>query len=58
MAWNFGNRRVVGERAPLPRAAPGDPATVLFKLFGLSAKGLVVINVSAGDIIDGPLGCP
>ncbi len=39
-------------RASLP--FPGDPASVVFKLFGLSPKGLVVIDVSASDILPGP----
>ncbi len=39
-------------RASLP--FPGDPATVVFKLFGLSAKGLVVVDVTATDLLPGP----
>jgi hypothetical protein len=39
-------------RATLP--FPGDPANVLFKLFGLSAKGLVVVDVTAADLLPGP----
>ena len=39
-------------RASLP--FPGDPASVVFKLFGLSPKGLVVIDVTAADILPGP----
>jgi hypothetical protein len=39
-------------RASLP--FPGDPANVVFKLFGLSPKGLVVVDVTAADLIAGP----
>ena len=39
-------------RASLP--FPGDPASVVFKLFGLSAKGLVVVDVTATDLLPGP----
>ena len=39
-------------RASLP--FPGDPAGVVFKLFGLSAKGLVVVDVTATDLLPGP----
>jgi hypothetical protein len=39
-------------RASLP--FPGDDPSVLFKLFGLSSTGLVVIDVTANDIIAGP----
>ena len=39
-------------RASLP--FPGDPASVVFKLFGLSPKGLVVIDVTAADLLPGP----
>ena len=39
-------------RASLP--FPTDPAGVILKLFGVSAKGLVVIDVTAADIIPGP----
>lgn len=39
-------------RASLP--FPGDSPSVLFKLFGLSAKGLVIIDVTAADILPGP----
>ncbi|MES2178673.1 MAG: hypothetical protein V4550_12510 [Gemmatimonadota bacterium] len=39
-------------RATLP--FPGDPANVVFKLFGLSPKGLVVIDVTASDVLKGP----
>jgi hypothetical protein len=33
---------------------PSDPPTVLFKLFGMSQSGMVVIDVTAADIIAGP----
>ncbi|MEP6729318.1 MAG: hypothetical protein ABJE10_01705 [bacterium] len=33
---------------------PSDPPTVLFKLFGVSTKGLVVIDVTATDLLPGP----
>ena len=36
-----------------PRFASDDPS-VLFKLFGLSPSGLVVIDVTAADITAGP----
>ncbi|MEO5814695.1 MAG: hypothetical protein ABIT20_05395 [Gemmatimonadaceae bacterium] len=39
-------------RSSLP--FPGDAPSVLFKLFGLSSKGLVVIDVTAADLIAGP----
>lgn len=39
-------------RASLP--FPGDPADVVFKLFGVSAKGLVVVDVTAADLLHGP----
>jgi hypothetical protein len=39
-------------RASLP--FPGDDASVVFKLFGLSPTGLVVIDVTAADIAPGP----
>ncbi len=39
-------------RASLP--FPGDDASVIVKLFGMSAKGLVVIDVTAADLIAGP----
>ncbi|MDQ2667628.1 MAG: hypothetical protein M3Z05_16655 [Gemmatimonadota bacterium] len=39
-------------RATLP--FPGDPPSVVFKLFGVSAKGLVVVDVTAADILPGP----
>jgi hypothetical protein len=39
-------------RASLP--FPGDDATVVLKLFGLSPTGLVVIDVTAADIAAGP----
>ncbi|MEP6618217.1 MAG: hypothetical protein ABJE47_02835 [bacterium] len=39
-------------RASLP--FPGDSPSVIFKLFGLSAKGLVIIDVTAADILPGP----
>lgn len=39
-------------RSSLP--FPGDSPTVLFKLFGLSAKGLVVVDVTAADLLAGP----
>ncbi|MEO8336964.1 MAG: hypothetical protein ABI664_18410, partial [bacterium] len=39
-------------RASLP--FPGDAPTVLFKIFGLSAKGLVVVDVTATDLLPGP----
>jgi hypothetical protein len=39
-------------RASLP--FPGDPATTVFKLFGLSSKGLLVIDVTAADLLPGP----
>ena len=39
-------------RASLP--FPGDDPSVVFKLFGLSSTGLVVIDVTAADIIAGP----
>jgi len=39
-------------RASLP--FPGDDPSVVFKLFGLSSTGLVVIDVTANDIIAGP----
>jgi hypothetical protein len=39
-------------RSSLP--FPGDAPSVLFKLFGLSAKGLVVIDVTAADLLPGP----
>jgi hypothetical protein len=39
-------------RASLP--FPGDDPSVLFKLFGVSSAGLVVIDVTAGDILPGP----
>jgi hypothetical protein len=39
-------------RASLP--FPGDDASVVFKLFGLSPTGLVVIDVTAADIAAGP----
>ena len=39
-------------RASLP--FPGDPANVVFKLFGVSSKGLVVVDVTASDILPGP----
>ena len=39
-------------RASLP--FPSDPASVVLKLFGLSAKGLVVVDVTAADLLPGP----
>lgn len=39
-------------RASLP--FPGDDASVVFKLFGVSSAGLVVIDVTASDILPGP----
>lgn len=39
-------------RATLP--FPGDPASVVLKLFGLSTKGLVVVDVTAADLLPGP----
>ena len=39
-------------RASLP--FPGDDPSVLFKLFGVSSSGLVVIDVTAADILPGP----
>ena len=39
-------------RASLP--FPGDDPSVILKLFGLSPKGLVVIDVTAADIQPGP----
>ncbi len=39
-------------RSSLP--FPGDAPSVLFKLFGLSSKGLVVIDVTAADLLPGP----
>jgi len=39
-------------RASLP--FPGDDPSVLFKLFGVSSAGLVVIDVTAADILPGP----
>jgi hypothetical protein len=39
-------------RASLP--FPGDDPSVVFKLFGVSEKGLVVIDVTASDILAGP----
>lgn len=39
-------------RASLP--FPGDPPSVVFKLFGVSSKGLVVIDVTAADLLPGP----
>jgi hypothetical protein len=39
-------------RASLP--FPGDDPSVLFKLFGVSSSGLVVIDVTASDILPGP----
>lgn len=39
-------------RSSLP--FPGDNPAVLFKLIGLSSKGLVIIDVTAADILPGP----
>jgi hypothetical protein len=39
-------------RATLP--FPGDDPSVVFKLFGVSSSGLVVIDVTAADILAGP----
>ena len=39
-------------RSSLP--FPGDNPNVIFKLFGLSSKGLVIIDVTAADILPGP----
>ena len=39
-------------RASLP--FPGDPPDVVLKLFGVSSKGLLVVNVTAADILPGP----
>ncbi|MDB4915791.1 MAG: hypothetical protein JWM95_3435 [Gemmatimonadetes bacterium] len=39
-------------RASLP--FPGDDPSVVFKLFGLSPKGLVVVDVTAADLLPGP----
>jgi hypothetical protein len=39
-------------RASLP--FPGDDPSVVFKLFGVSSAGLVVIDVTASDILPGP----
>ena len=39
-------------RASLP--FPGDPPSVVFKLFGVSSKGLVVVDVTAADLLPGP----
>ena len=39
-------------RASLP--FPGDDPSVVFKLFGVSSAGLVVIDVTAADILPGP----
>jgi hypothetical protein len=36
------------------RALPGDPPGTVMKLFGLSANGLVVIDLTAADIKPGP----
>ena len=39
-------------RASLP--FPGDPASVVLKLFGVSSRGLVVVDVTAADLLPGP----
>jgi hypothetical protein len=39
-------------RASLP--FPGDDPSVVFKLFGVSSSGLVVIDVTSSDILPGP----
>ena len=39
-------------RASLP--FPGDDPAIVFKLFGLSSKGLVVVDVTAADLKAGP----
>ena len=39
-------------RASLP--FPGDDPSIVLKLFGVSSKGLVVIDVTAADIKPGP----
>ena len=39
-------------RASLP--FPGDSPNVVFKLFGVSSKGLVVVDVTAADLKPGP----
>jgi hypothetical protein len=39
-------------RASLP--FPGDDPAIVFKLFGLSSKGLVVVDVTAADLQAGP----
>lgn len=36
------------------RPFPGDPANVVLKLFGLNKSGLVIIDVTAADLITGP----
>jgi hypothetical protein len=36
------------------RPFPGDPPSVIMKLFGLSSNGLVVIDLTAADIRPGP----
>ena len=39
-------------RASLP--FPNDPPGVVLKLFGVSSKGLVVVDVTAADLLPGP----
>lgn len=39
-------------RASLP--FPGDAPNVIFKLFGVSSKGLVIVDVTAADLKPGP----
>ena len=39
-------------RASLPM--PGDPADVVLKLFAVSRKGLIVVDLTAKDIKPGP----
>ena len=39
-------------RATLP--FPTDPPSVVLKLFGVSSKGLVVVDVTASDLLPGP----
>jgi hypothetical protein len=39
-------------RASLPM--PGDPGNVILKLYALTQKGLVVIDLTASDIKPGP----
>ncbi len=54
--YHFNNRGTLKLKYPMygplraTRPLPGDPASVVLKLYGMTANGLVVINLRASDI--------